>query len=57
MEAKFKRGDKVHMYPDLVTIYVVQEVKEVSVTFFYDLKNEKDNTIIRDVAEMKVQAI
>lgn len=53
MEAKFKRGDKVHVYPDLVTIYVVQAVKEKSMAFFYDVANE--STALTDVSEMNLQ--
>ena len=53
MEAKFKRGDKVHVFPDVVTIYVVQEVKEKSVAFFYDVANE--STKLSDVTEMNLQ--
>ena len=53
MEAKFKKGDKVHVYPDLVTIYVVQEVKEKAVAFFYDVKNK--STKLTDVPEMNLR--
>ena len=53
MEAKFKQGDKVHVYPDLVTIYVVQGVKETAVAFFYDVSNESIK--LTDVPEMNLQ--
>ncbi len=53
MEAKFKKGDKVHVVPDMVTIYEVQEVKETAVAFFYDVSN--GSTKLTDVPEMNLQ--
>ena len=53
MEAKFKKGDKVHVVPDMVTIYEVQEAKETAVAFFYDVANE--GTALTDVPEMNLQ--
>ena len=55
MEAKFKQGDKVYVLPDTSTIYVVQEVKESSVAYFYDLRNEQNNSALSDVSEMYLQ--
>ncbi len=51
--ANFKVGDRVHVFPDAVTIYVVQAVKEKSVAFFYDVANE--STALTDVSEMNLQ--
>lgn len=53
MKAKFKKEDKVHVFPDAVTLYVVQEVKEKSVAFFYDVKN--GDTELTDIPEMNLQ--
>lgn len=57
MKPKFKIGDKVYVFPDTSTIYVVEEVKEKSVAFFYDLRNEKNSTTLSEVSEIKIQLV
>ena len=55
MSPRFKIGDKVHVLPDIETVYIVIEVKEGSYQFFYDVKELSGSVKLSDVPESQLE--
>lgn len=55
MSPRFKIGDKVHVLPDIETVYVVIKVKEGAYQFFYDVRELVGNKTLLDVPESQLE--
>lgn len=55
MSPKFKIGDKVHVLPDIGTVYKVIKVKEGAYQFFYDVRELSGRMTLSDNPESQLE--